>query len=337
MRLRQIVAYTIPVMVLAVIVGVALHARPQSIRAATSGPTGPTTRRAQAAPTTPTTVTPPQGEPVFSTTFTGKRLDTSVWSTCYPEFTGVMGARGGCRNFGNPEETEWYLPSQDKVFGGVLHLVAQRLPTEGTASLNGTPKQYDCRSGMITSFPSLKFKYGFIQVVAKVPHAPALWPALWSAAANEAYPPEIDMVESWGVNKLTASYLHPLRRGDLPGQGTIPVSLTPGGRRTPCLGPDRSLLTIQEIKSSSLSGRMCRIRQCTSSPTWPSIGHLTAETATARCSFVLSRFGKIEHGLRALLYPSAECPVGRLFMTSQTTLPRSGNGGSWHTTRKAAT
>lgn len=242
MRLRQIVAYAIPVMVLAVIAGVALHARPHSIRAATSGPATPTTRRAQAAPTTPTAVTPPQGEPVFSTTFTGTRLNTSVWSTCYPEFTGVMGARGGCRNFGNREEAEWYLPSQDKVYGGVLHLVAQRLPTGGTASLNGTPKEYDCRSGMITSYPSLKFKYGFIQVVAKIPHAPALWPALWLAATNEAYPPEIDMVESWGVNKLTGSFLHPLPKGTYRDRGLIPVNLTTGWQ-TYSLSWTRSELT----------------------------------------------------------------------------------------------
>jgi beta-glucanase (GH16 family) len=242
LRPHQIVAYTIPILVLAVVAGVALHDNPQSVRAAASGPVAPITRRTHAAITTPTTVTTPKGEPVFSATFTGKRLDTSVWSTCYPEFTGVMGAKGGCRNFGNPEEAEWYLPSQDKVYGGVLHLVAQRVATEGTASLNGKPKEYDCRSGMITSYPSLKFKYGFIQVVARIPHAPALWPALWLAAANQAYPPEIDMIESWGVNQLTASYLHPLPVGTPRDRGLIPVSSTTGWQ-TYSLSWTRSKLT----------------------------------------------------------------------------------------------
>ncbi len=223
MRLHQVVAYSIPIMVLAVVAAIALHDRPESIRAAPP-PTAPTTRPVFAAPV----VAPPPGRPVFSATFTGESLDTSVWTTCYPEFTGAMGAQGGCRNFGNPEEAEWYLPSQDKVYGGVLHLVAQRLPAQGTASLNGSAEEYGCRSGMITSFPSLKFKYGFIQVVAKVPHAPGLWPALWLAAANEAYPPEIDMIESWGVNKLTASFLHPVPLGTYRDRGLIPSSMTTG-------------------------------------------------------------------------------------------------------------
>jgi beta-glucanase (GH16 family) len=227
MRLHQVVAYSIPIVVLAVVAAVALHDRPQPAGTATSA-TAPATRPARTALTTPKTVAPPRGQPAFSATFTGKGLDTSVWTTCYPEFTSAMGAQGGCRNFGNAEEAEWYLPSQDKVYGGVLHLVAQRLPAQGTSSLNGSSEEYGCRSGMITSFPRLKFRYGFIQVVAKVPHSPGLWPALWLAAANGAYPPEIDMIESWGVNKLAASYLHPLPLGTYRDRGLIPVSMTTG-------------------------------------------------------------------------------------------------------------
>jgi beta-glucanase (GH16 family) len=147
---------------------------------------------------------PPSGKPVFEATFGGHRLNTKDWDTCYP-----LDSQRGCTNFGNPMETEWYLPSQVKVSGGVVHLVAQRKRTIGTTS-TGKRKRYECRSGMITSYPGLKFEYGFVQVVAKIPHANGLWPALWLSAANGKYPPEIDMLESWGVNTETASFFHPV-------------------------------------------------------------------------------------------------------------------------------
>jgi beta-glucanase (GH16 family) len=147
---------------------------------------------------------PPSGKPAFDATFGGHRLNTKDWDTCYP-----LDSQKGCTNFGNHQEAEWYLPSQVKVSGGLVHLVAQRKKTEGTGS-NGKPKVYECRSGMITSYPGFKFEYGFVQVVANIAHANGLWPALWLAAANGKYPPEIDMVESWGVNVLTASFYHPV-------------------------------------------------------------------------------------------------------------------------------
>jgi beta-glucanase (GH16 family) len=146
----------------------------------------------------------PRGKPVFDATFGGSKLKTKIWDTCYP-----LASQLGCTNFGNHQEAEWYLPSQVRVSGGVVHLVAQRKRTVGTTS-TGARKVYGCRSGMITSYPGFKFEYGFVQVVAKIPHANGLWPALWLAAADGKYPPEIDMVESWGVDAETASFFHPV-------------------------------------------------------------------------------------------------------------------------------
>jgi beta-glucanase (GH16 family) len=146
---------------------------------------------------------PPRGKPAFDATFRGSRLKTKVWATCY---RGAPPA--GCTNFGNVKEQEWYLSSQVRVSGGVAHLVARRERTVGTTA-TGARKVYGCRSGMITSYPSFRFEYGFVQIVAKIPHAKGLWPALWLAPTNDKPKPEIDMVESWGVNTKTASYYHP--------------------------------------------------------------------------------------------------------------------------------
>jgi beta-glucanase (GH16 family) len=141
--------------------------------------------------------------PEFDASFAGSRLDTSVWSTCYP----WMDLRSGCTNFGNPEY-QWYLPSQDRVAGGVLRLTARRTPTAGKKK-NGADAEYSCRSGMVTTYPSLRFRYGFVQVIARIPAGPGLWPALWLAAADFRWPPEIDILEHWGTSGASAAFFHP--------------------------------------------------------------------------------------------------------------------------------
>jgi len=184
----------------------------------------------------------PQGKPEFAATFDGSKLDTSVWDTCYPGYPGYAGlgpgqlgsaglSQRGCKNLGNNEESEWYLPSQVQVSGGMLHLVAQREPTEGTTS-TGAPKQYECRSGMITSYPGMQFKYGYIQIVARIPSDPGLWPALWLNPANLSWPPEMDILESWGDGRTAGSYYHPLPTGYPSDKGPITPALRATGWHT---------------------------------------------------------------------------------------------------------
>jgi beta-glucanase (GH16 family) len=151
-------------------------------------------------------VRPPRGKPAFDATFRGSHLNTKTWASCYP-----WGTPKGCKNFpkkGKNPEYEWYLPSQVRVSRGVVHLVTERKNIVGTNS-SGAPEVYGCRSGMIASYPSYKFEYGFVQVVANIPHASGLWPALWLKAANEKSHTEVDMVESWGVKVRTGSFYHP--------------------------------------------------------------------------------------------------------------------------------
>lgn len=138
----------------------------------------------------------PQGKPEFSATFSGSTLDKSVWATCYPYQS--FNFSTGCTNFGNiRHEDEWYTPSQVQVGNGTLNLIAQREPTAGYTS-NGSAETYSCRSGMVTTYPGLQFQYGYIQIVANIPSGPGLWPALWLAAANLQWPPEMDILEAWG-------------------------------------------------------------------------------------------------------------------------------------------
>jgi beta-glucanase (GH16 family) len=138
----------------------------------------------------------------FSAGFKGSTLDTSVWGTCYP-----WQSPSGCTNFGNSSEYEWYTPAQDRVYGGALHLVAERVPTRGRAS-DGKPREYQYRSGMVTTYPSYSFTYGYVQVVARIPYGSGLWPALWMLPANLRWPPEIDIIEHYGDSPVSWQHLH---------------------------------------------------------------------------------------------------------------------------------
>lgn len=157
----------------------------------------------------------------FSASFSGTRLDTKVWATCFPWHD----LPSGCTDYGN-NEYQWYLPSQVRVSGGALHLVARRIATQGLDS-HGAPMKYACRSGMVTTYPSFRFKYGYVQVVARLTNSHGLWPALWLAAANQKWPPEIDIVEHWGSHDQTGLFIHPIGSGQF-GQRVKTADLTVG-------------------------------------------------------------------------------------------------------------
>jgi beta-glucanase (GH16 family) len=169
-------------------------------------------------------LTVPKGlELTFNQGFSGKKLNTNVWSTCY--WWALPGA--GCTNTGNSnEEKEWYQPSQDQVSDGELHLVAKRETTEGTGA-NGKQEKFYCRSGMVTTGKSFNFKYGFVQAVVRLPYGSGLWPALWLAASNHDWPPEIDMLEHWDSQTNAGVYLH-TKAGRQGGRVNLPGNFSKG-------------------------------------------------------------------------------------------------------------
>lgn len=165
-------------------------------------------------------VPPPKGwVHAFAQGFSGNSLNTSVWGTCYPW------QPGGCTNYGNVNdpEKEWYLPSQIQVKNGALGLVAQREATWGTDQ-SGRPKEYMCRSGMVTSYPSFRFKYGFVRVTARLAFGKGLWNALWLAAQNYQWPPEVDILEHWGSQSISRVFLHPIGLPEQEGVMQLPTA-----------------------------------------------------------------------------------------------------------------
>lgn len=153
-------------------------------------------------PTTTTTTTPsttpqhanlPDGPPgswrlVFSDHFRGASLDTKHWSTCY---------HWGCTNGGN-KELEVYQASQVTVHDGTVSLTVVPRRTLG--------KEYV--SGMLSSYRKFSFRYGYVQIVAKLPLGRGLWSAFWTEPESGVWPPEIDIMENVAQSDSVSLYIH---------------------------------------------------------------------------------------------------------------------------------
>jgi beta-glucanase (GH16 family) len=184
--------------------------------------TAHTAHTAQTAANTavPAKIPPPKGWlHAFAQGFTGSTLNTGIWGTCYPW------QPGGCTNYGNVKdlEKEWYLPSQVQVKNGALGLVARREGTWGTDQF-GRPKEYMCRSGMVTSYPGFSFRYGFVRVTARLAFGKGLWDALWLAAQDYQWPPEVDILEHWGSQSISRVFLHPVGMPEQEGVRQFPAA-----------------------------------------------------------------------------------------------------------------
>lgn len=115
--------------------------------------------------------------------FKGNTLDSRMWSTCYD---------WNCTNNGSLE-LEWYTSSNVSVSNGEAHLTAKASPSHG--------KPYT--SGMIQSDKHFIFRYGYMEIRARLPRGRGLWPAFWSLPANHSWPPEIDVFEAHGGSPNT--------------------------------------------------------------------------------------------------------------------------------------
>jgi beta-glucanase (GH16 family) len=132
----------------------------------------------------------------FGDEFNGVALDPTKWTTCYWWIS-----NGGCTNSSNAEQ-QWYTPSNVIESDGTLKLRAQK---ETTLAPDG--KTYDYTSGMISSGrdtsllstpPRFEFKYGYMEMRAKLPAGTGLWPAFWTLPSSQGWPPEIDAMEGRG-------------------------------------------------------------------------------------------------------------------------------------------
>ena len=132
---------------------------------------------------------------IFHDDFDGSSLDTSKWTTCYFDFK----VGDDCNHDQN--ELELYRPQNVAVSNGILTLSAQKQSVDAADG-----QTYDYTSGMVTTGPDsdkanntrFSFKYGYMEMRAKVPGGQGLWPAFWTLPDDLHWPPEIDVFEILG-------------------------------------------------------------------------------------------------------------------------------------------
>jgi beta-glucanase (GH16 family) len=147
---------------------------------------------------------------VFDDEFDQLSPNSNKWALCY------WWNDGGCTNLGN-KELEWYSTGNVELHDGILNLIARRESARGYKG-----RMFGFTSGMVTTgrYQSERgrrsrfaFKYGYVEVRAKVPAGKGLWPAIWLLPSNEKSLPEIDMMEVFGNStnrlRLHLHYLAP--------------------------------------------------------------------------------------------------------------------------------
>ncbi|MDY7101849.1 MAG: glycoside hydrolase family 16 protein [Actinomycetota bacterium] len=154
----------------------------------------------------------PDGRLAFVDEFDGDTLDRSVWATCYR--WALLSDLAGCTNAPNGEE-QWYLDEQVHVTDGAVHLVAEDEPVEGVAP-DGTATTFDYRSALITTDRGFHFRYGYVEIEARVPFDAGLWPALWLLPSDGSWPPEIDILEVFGRRDGLLGFTFHGESGDKP-------------------------------------------------------------------------------------------------------------------------
>lgn len=133
---------------------------------------------------------------VWSDEFEGTTLNTSNWT---------IDVGNGCPSlcgWGN-NELEWYRPENVEVTGGNLVLTAKEEYYGGSSFTSGKVHTRDKHS----------FRYGRIEMRAKLPVGGGLWPAFWMMPQDDAYggwasSGEIDIMESSNAMTTVGGALH---------------------------------------------------------------------------------------------------------------------------------
>lgn len=131
----------------------------------------------------------PQWELVWSDEFTGNSLNTNYWSYQFG-----TGSTEGLSGWGNAE-LQYYTDRPQNVFvqDGHLHIVARR---EAYGGMEYT-------SARIRTINKADWRYGRVEIRAKMPQGRGIWPALWMMPTDAVYgrwpaSGEIDIMELIG-------------------------------------------------------------------------------------------------------------------------------------------
>jgi beta-glucanase (GH16 family) len=141
----------------------------------------------------------------FHDEFDENELDSTRWTTCY------WWDYPSCTIKSN-NELEIYQPENVSIRDGVLYLTARE---QNVVVLED--QEFNYTSGLISSGNSptdlteaarFSFRYGFVEVRAKVPKGKGLWPAIWMLPDTRVSTPEIDILEILGdeTDRIVMNY-----------------------------------------------------------------------------------------------------------------------------------
>jgi beta-glucanase (GH16 family) len=118
---------------------------------------------------------------IFHDEFDGSQLNQSVWADEY-----LWGRT-------NPPELQYYAHDAFRQNNGVLSIMAEKKVIQGM----------NYSSGVITSFDSFIFTYGYVEARVRIPSGQGFWPALWLLDAGGKVE-EIDVAEFLGQDPNVA-------------------------------------------------------------------------------------------------------------------------------------
>ncbi len=105
-------------------------------------------------------------------------------------------------------EFQWYADSNAYCQGGLLVLEARpaNFPNpnyeEGSRDWRKSRKNIECTSASVNTRGKFDFKYGTIEVRARIPVGPGAWPAIWTLGNEMPWPScgEIDIMEFYRID-----------------------------------------------------------------------------------------------------------------------------------------
>lgn len=141
------------------------------------------------------------------------------------------------QGFVRNEELQWYQPDNASVSGGCLVIEARREDVHNTHYRQGSNDWRRSRpsahytSSCLTTQQSFTFRYGRVEVRAKIPVDSGAWPAIWLLGNQWAWPQngEIDMLEFYrpkGVPSILANTCWGSKRPHTPVWDTVVTPLT---------------------------------------------------------------------------------------------------------------
>ena len=124
--------------------------------------------------------------------FSQPTLNLDLWSTSLKVF-GRWGDRYHNDSYLN------YLSDEEVLLEkGLLRLRSEQRSVEG----DNPPGAYDYSSGMVSSHDKFSFLYGYIEIRARFPGGPGVWPAFWLMPQSHQWPPEFDIAEYYAGRKM---------------------------------------------------------------------------------------------------------------------------------------